>query len=166
MAVASAGGDRLVMPATPDANATPDQLPVTQAELVALEEQLWRLRAGRTRIDPWAEAADPGPDPERLTINRRIMELEEALARAAVVRPGTDGFAIAALGTAVLVDDGRKQRRYRLALEPLPGQTGTVSATSPVGSALLGQAVGSTVRVALPDGRQRELRLVRIGDEG
>ncbi|WP_320668873.1 GreA/GreB family elongation factor [Patulibacter defluvii] len=143
-----------------------DQLPVTQAELVALEEQLWRLRSGRVRIDPLSESGgDAGADAERLTTNRRIMELEHALARAAVVRPGADGFAVAAIGTAVLVDDGRKQRRYRLSLEPEPGQTGTVSATSPVGAALLGQAIGSTVRVALPDGRERELRVVGIGDD-
>ena len=38
-----------------------------------------------------------------------------------------------------------------------------VTPGSPVGVALLGAAQGETVRVALPDGRERTLRVLEIG---
>ncbi|MGX6449138.1 GreA/GreB family elongation factor [Patulibacter sp. S7RM1-6] len=82
-----------------------------------------------------------------------------------VAHPGADGYAVAAVGTTVEVDDGRRACRYRLVLGVEVDDEGVdraVSATSPVGSALMGRGVDEIAHVALPDGRERRLRVVRI----
>jgi transcription elongation GreA/GreB family factor len=140
------------MPETATPPATKALL-VTRPEYDALLAQLDRRRAERD-ADPAADVAD------------QIVQLETAAHRAVVAYPDDAGYLLVAVGTVVDVDDGRRRCRYRLAFDvDVPGEEGTtvVSAFSPVGLALVGRAPGDVVDIALPDGRVRSLRVVRIG---
>lgn len=134
------------------------------AALAALE----RLRAEQAASVP---AGGAFPDPATASAERtdQIVLLEIALARAVVAHPGAGGLSLAAVGTTVDVDDGRRRCAYRIVLaveETDDDPARPVSAFSPVGAALMGHGVGETVTVALPDGRSRALELRRIRVDG
>jgi len=135
------------------------ELLITAAGRAELEATLTALQSEQQSRDRHDEVpTDPGTD-----LQSRIVVVEQALAQSRVV--ADDVPTQAAVGTTVEVDDGRKSCRYTLTvLAPAddPGGSIAVSATSPVGDALLGCAVGETAVVALPAGRRRELRVTRI----
>jgi transcription elongation factor GreA len=136
---------------------TAGRMPLTAAERDALATELQQLRSTDNAV---ADASDP-TDPTGV-VNDRIVLLEDALARAEVIPADGDGYPVAAVGTAVEIDNGGRRRTYQLVLGVAPGHGDAVSATSPVGAALLGQPVGATVDVHLPGGRTRSLELLRI----
>ncbi|WP_210491290.1 GreA/GreB family elongation factor [Patulibacter sp. SYSU D01012] len=135
---------------------------VTHRYLLDLKAELTRLRREASgwptpvADDPGAALADPSD---------RIALLELALVRSVVAYPGPTGYTVAAVGTTVEVEDGRRTCRYRLVLGVEATDEGVdraVSATSPVGAALMGRSVGEVAHVELPDGRERSLRVVRV----
>lgn len=136
-------------------------MPLTAAERDALTSELQQLRNARAAV---ADANDP-TDPTGAT-NDRIVLLEDALSRALVIPADEDGYPVAAVGTAVEIDNGGRRRTYHLVLGAGPGDGDAISATSPVGAALLGQPVGATVDVHLPGGRTRSLELLRVAAAG
>lgn len=128
----------------------------SRAELEATLAELQTARDARDRAST-AGSSDPGTD-----VQSRILVVEQALAQARVVDGDPDR---AVVGTVVDVHDGRKECRYTLTvLAPPNDPPGSiaVSVTSPVGLALHGTAVDDVAVVALPDGRRRELRVLRI----
>lgn len=152
---------------TPTASLNDRLIPLTAAEQQAMAAELQQLREEQQN-EPSRAGQLPDPLDPAIAVRDRIVLLETALARAEVVQPGPNGYTVAALGTAVEVDDGRRKRVYRLVLDAGTdtAPAGAVSATSPVGAALLGQPVGTSVTIALPDGRSRSLNLLRIDAEG
>jgi transcription elongation factor GreA len=102
---------------------------------------------------------------DRAVVDARIARLEE-LVRTARIVDGGGATDVVALGRAVEVEYVRTGRvaTYRVAGIASASGAGTVSAGSPVGSALLGRAVGDTVAVELPNGRVEELRIVDVLD--
>jgi len=153
MAAAAGGAHGAVMPAP---TLRDKALLMTHVQHRALTAELERLRDGA-----------PATADDDLDRHARALELELALRRAVVAHPGERGYALVAVGTAVEVDDGRRTSRYRVVLDGEAADRDAarpVSADSPVGAALLGRAVGETAVVALPDGRERRLRVLAIDD--
>ena len=113
----------------------------------------------------------PGENDDVLTVfegaavdEARIAQLEDLVRTATVVEAQAVFDGRAGLGCAVRVSDDRgRAKDYNLIgrrlHDSLPGD---VSMGSPVGQALAGAAVGDTVRVSLPNGRERELRVLDV----
>jgi transcription elongation factor GreA len=141
-----------------------------------LSGEIDRLRAEKDeqvarRLREARQAGSWGDGDEYLAIKEeeailaaRIASLEEFVHHATLIddSPAEDG--LVGIGSVVDVEDVASGRRMRYELVGWHdgAQPGTASAGSPVGQALLGQPVGSTVDVELPDGRTRELRIVAV----
>ncbi len=85
---------------------------------------------------------------EQGLLERRITILRARLEGAVIVEAGTSG--IVSVGSHVRVED-EQGRPLELELSSLGG-AGTLSPSSPLGSALLGRSVGDTVDVPAPGG--------------
>ena len=126
------------------------------------DELAQRLREARTSGSP-ADDDDVLAVLEEVSVDRaRIARLEDLVRIAEVVDAAFDGRA--ALGCAVrVVDDSSEVTEFVLV-----GRRGDdaarheVSPASPVGSALFGARPGESVRVQLPDGRHRILRVLEV----
>ena len=158
-------------PANADLSVTRADLDATLRELDELrsshrEELARRLRDARGSGSP-ADDDDVLAVLEEVSVDRaRIARLEEFVRTAAVVDAVFDGCA--ALGCAVrAVDDSSQITEFVLV-----GRRGhdaarhEVSPASPVGRALLGARPGDAVRVELPDGRHRMLRVLEVTPAG
>jgi transcription elongation factor GreA len=98
----------------------------------------------------------------------RIAQLEELVRSASVLDDATAADGAAGLGTLVRVaDDAGRVSEYALV-----GRRGAelrrqeVTPTSPVGQALMGARAGDVVRVELPSGRTRVLRVLAVTRAG
>jgi transcription elongation factor GreA len=151
-------------------------IPLTQEDFDALVLELERLR-DRHRADFARDLRDartygsPGENDDVLTVfeeaaidTARIAQLEGLLRNAFIVddRIAFDGRA--RLGCTVQVHDDRgRQEEYRLVGRRLSDSPPHhVSLASPVGNALMNARVGDIVRVALPNGRERELHVLEV----
>ena len=188
MAGGTAGGDgqrmthsapRMPQAAAASAVPAPDHgVRLTRADFNALVSELDRLRTAyradlAERLRDARSFGSPGDDDDWLTVmgdatveHGRIAQLERLVAVATVIDDPPSGEARAGLGTVVRVrDDAGRTREYELV-----GRVGTrddlsqVSLGSPVGKALLGARPGDVVHVTLPNGRQRSLRVLDLGD--
>jgi transcription elongation GreA/GreB family factor len=138
---------------------------VTKTGYDALVARLAALREARDRAPA---TGDPVPADETAELTDRIVLVETALARAVIAHGARHGYALAAVGTVVEVDDGTHLCAYRLVLLHDEGDDATappVSVLSPVGAALMGRAVGDVVEIALPHRRRRSLLVRRIRDD-
>lgn len=90
--------------------------------------------------------------------------LREELVRANVVEPEEIGAEIVTMNSTVRFVDEQAGKQYGLTLvyADQAGNPGTVSIFAPVGSALLGLAVGQTIEWQFPGGRQLRLRVDSI----
>ncbi|MEV4418959.1 GreA/GreB family elongation factor [Patulibacter sp. NPDC049589] len=137
---------------------------VTKPGFDALVARLAELREARER----AAGTDPAPGDDTAELTDRIILVETALARAVIAHGARHGYALAAVGTVVEVDDGARPCAYRLVLLHDEGDDTAatpVSVLSPVGAALMGRAVGDAVEIALPNRRLRSLLVRRIRDD-
>ena len=100
---------------------------------------------------------------DRAVVDARIARLEQLLPAARIVA-GDGASQIVAVGSEVEVQYVRtgKVVTYRVAGIPRQSGSGTVSAGSPMGAALLGRSAGDTVAVELPDGRVEQLRILGV----
>jgi transcription elongation factor GreA len=101
---------------------------------------------------------------EQAVLASRISRLQRLLDSATVVeREPTSGEA-AGVGTAVEVQDlaSGAIHEHRLVGDYESRATDAVSASSPVGRALIGQLPGDEVEVRLPRGRARQLRVLAV----
>lgn len=153
----------------PRAIITPDGERALRLELDRLRLELnaeypERLRQAR-------EFGDGGNNDDHLQIKEeeevlrsRIARLEALLDGATVSdsTPSNDG--VIGIGALVEVENSRSGRRttHRLIGSFALQEPGDVSASSPVGQALLGCSVGDSVEVELPTGRRRKLRIVAV----
>lgn len=101
---------------------------------------------------------------EQAMVERRILEIEEQLRSASVIDENQLTTDRVQIGTRVKVKDEKgKEKEYALvgSAEANPEEN-KLSNESPVGKALLGQARGASVTVALPNGRTRSLEILDI----
>jgi transcription elongation factor GreA len=157
--------------------AHPD-LSVTRADFDAIVRELDELRRSHReelacRLRDARASGSPADDDDVLAVlqevcvdRARIASLEELVRTAALVDAVFDGCA--ALGCAVrAVDDSSQITEF--VLVGRRGHDATrleVSPGSPVGRALLGARPGDAVRVELPDGRHRMLRVLEVTPAG
>jgi transcription elongation factor GreA len=160
------------------ADAPPDSagLTLTAVDFESLVRELDLLR-NRHRVELARNLRDarmfgsPGEDDDVLTVfeqavvdEARIAQLEDMIRTASVV---DDNFVFdgrAGLGCVVRVVDHRgRTNEYTLIGRRVQGSPPDhVSLASPVGKALAGTSAGDTVRVALPNGRSRQLRVIEV----
>ena len=100
---------------------------------------------------------------DNAAVDARIAHLEDLLRDARVVERD-DAAETVALGRAVEVEYLRTGNVVTLHLTGIRGGSGsgTVSARSPIGAALLGRAAGAVVAVELPNGRVERLRILAV----
>ena len=168
--------DRPLMPTSgPDdrvlANASPG---LTRAEFDALVAELHELRRTHQRelADRLRDArasGSPGDNEDVLAVHEevsvnaaRIARLEELLRSAPIVDREFDGCVSLGCTVRVAVDGGRTAEYVLIGRRSERSARHEVSSGSPVGRALLGARPGQVVRVALPDRRDRELRILEV----
>src|SRR3954451_15417689 len=102
---------------------------------------------------------------ERAMLEARIASLEDKLRSATVIDASELDSHVVRVGSLVSVTDAGSGSRLQYTIvgstEASPGQT-RLSNESPVGKGLLGRKKGDTVKVQLPNGKNRELKITRI----
>jgi transcription elongation factor GreA len=172
--------------ASPAVQPTPDAVGgletgvlLTQADFDVLVRELEALRskhrselAGRLREARAFGSSTENDDfvavlEETAVVTARIAQLEE-LVRLATVVESAAGDGGAGLGSTVRVtDDTGRTADYELIGRRSPGsKRHEVTLASPVGEALWGARPGDVVRVALPNGRGRALRVLDVRHGG
>jgi len=152
---------RFVPPRSP----LPPDVPnyVTARGLGLLRAELDALAAERARAEqelPEAERA-----PALAALAQRRAELEERIASAELVRPPAEPTGAVRFGASVTVTGAGAggARRYRIVgVDEADAAHGRIAFVAPLARALLGHAVGDTVRVRLPRGED-ELEIVAVG---
>lgn len=93
-------------------------------------------------------------------LNQRILELEDHLKRAVIIRPKNSGWV--EIGHLVTVLVRGKEKTYEIlgSTETNPDK-GIISHSSPLGSALLGHKIGNRVKVRLAD-KEIEYEIIKI----
>ena len=101
---------------------------------------------------------------EQAVLAARISRLQRLLDSAAVVEQEGSNSGAAAIGATVEVEDLASGAidEHRLIGDYESPEAHAVSASSPVGQALIGQSAGDEVEVKLPDGRARTLRVRKV----
>jgi transcription elongation factor GreA len=147
---------------------------LTQAEFDALVTELQELRS--THQDEVADRlrdarayGSPGDNEDVLAVHEevsvkaaRIARLEELLRSAPIVDRAFDGCVSLGCTVRVAGDDGRDAEYVLVGRRREHSARHEVSLRSPVGQALLGARPGQLVRVELPDGRDRSLRILDV----
>jgi transcription elongation factor GreA len=102
---------------------------------------------------------------EQAQIESRILQLQDRIRSATVVDHDDVSTDVVQVGSTVdFTDEGSgKAQKYTIvgSAEAAPGE-GKLSNESPVGKALIGNRVGSTVSVTLPKGAPRKLKINKI----
>ena len=144
----------------------PDKtVPLTREGKAKLEEELNDLRDRRhsvaERIRDAQELGTSQNDAEyddakleQGMVEGRILEVEDILRRATLIdEKSAHGAGRVAVGSGVQVEQDGQKRHYQIVGAPeADPASGKISNESPVGSALLGKAVGDIVDVHVPKG--------------
>jgi transcription elongation factor GreA len=95
----------------------------------------------------YSEAKD-----EQAAIERRIMELEDTLKNAVIIKKAVSTDVVV-VGSTIVVKDKNKSYTYQIvgSHEAMP-EEGRISNESPFGKAFLGHSVGEEVKVSTPKG--------------
>ena len=100
---------------------------------------------------------------EQMMLEKQIAEIEERLRSARVIEEGSSD--VVSVGSTVHVKDQKtdKSTKYRIvgSSEANPSEQ-KLSNESPVGKALLGHKRGETVKVPVPRGPARQLKITKI----
>jgi transcription elongation factor GreA len=156
------------MDTTPGPLLTPEEHQSYRDELNRLCEVRDRdlpelLREARTFVADDAAEEVIQIHEDHAVVNARIAHLRELLNTASIVS-GVAEPEVVAPGRSVEIEyvRGGKVVTYRMTGTPAHLGAHTVSAGSPIGSALLGRSTGDTVAVELPAGRVEHLRILRV----
>lgn len=99
-------------------------------------------------------------------LDARTLELlEEELTAAKIVSAAEVPPGVVTMNSVVLFEDVETGRRDEVTLvypDEGPGVPGRVSILAPIGGALLGLAVGSTIEWPVPGGRSRRLHVLEV----
>jgi transcription elongation factor GreA len=156
--------------------ATAGRLILTQAELDQLVAELDSLRsahrerlAERLRHARGSGVAGDNDDQlaafeDAVVDEVRIAQLERLIASATVIDGARAGDGAAGLGSIVRVaeGDGRRVEYEIVGVRTAGALRSQVTPGSPIGQALLGARVGDTLRVTLPNGRERSLQVLAL----
>lgn len=93
----------------------------------------------------------------------RMGEIEEILAQAKIVKETTDDSKIGLGSKVTIKDDHNRQATYEIIgeFDKDAGREDTISAVSPLGSALMGKKNGDAVTIDVPAG-QRTVKILKI----
>jgi transcription elongation factor GreA len=153
-----------------------DQIPMTREGYDLLKKELISLRTeGRSEISRKLEEARAFGDlsenaefhaaqEEQAQLETRILWLETRLSKAKIVDMADVDASKVALGTTVTILDLDTQARYSYVIvssEESDPKENRISASSPVGKALMNKEVGAEVPVRVPRGT-RKLRVLNI----
>ena len=149
---------------------TPQGLETLQRELDDL--QTTRRREVAERIKEAREFGDISENSEyddakneQAMLEARIASLEEKLRSASVINAAELDSNVVRVGSLVSVKDegSGKSLKYTIvgSTEANPSEN-RLSNESPVGKGLLGRKKGDTVKVTLPNGKTRELKITKI----
>ena len=148
---------------------TPEGLDKLKAEIEYLSNE--KRREVAERIKEAREFGDISENSEyddakneQAMLEARIATLEDKLRSASVIDASELDRNVVRVGSVVNVkDDAGKSLRYTIvgSTEADPSQN-RLSNESPVGKALLGRKNGDTVKVQLPNGKNRELKITKI----
>jgi transcription elongation factor GreA len=170
-------GYRAAWPATSEVEPqTPSLAIITRAGARALQARVQRLRhqldvefadrlseaRGFGEIggnDDYLQALE-----EQAVLASRLSRLQRVLDSATVAEQQSAGREAAVVGSAVEVEDlsSRAIHEHRLVGDYESRDADAVSASSPVGRALMGQSPGDEVEVELPRGRTKMLRVLTV----
>jgi transcription elongation factor GreA len=127
-----------------------------------------RLREARAYGDGSNNDEHHAAVEEQMVLEARLRSLEATIARARVVdrRELEDGVAV--IGATLLIEDlsSGALGEYRLSSDHETLRPDTISASSPMGEALVGATPGTIVTVDLPNGRSRSVRLAEVVTPG
>jgi len=102
---------------------------------------------------------------EQMMLEKQIAEIEERLRSARIIDEGEVSTDVVSVGSTVHVKDQKtdKSVKYRIvgSSEANPSEQ-KLSNESPVGKALLGHKRGETVKVPVPRGPARQLKITKI----
>jgi len=102
---------------------------------------------------------------EQAMLEKQIAELEDKLRGAIVIDEGSVTTDVVSVGSTVHVKDQKTEKsvKYRIvgSSEANPAEN-KLSNESPVGKALLGKKRGEIVKVPVPRGPQRQLKITKI----
>ena len=102
---------------------------------------------------------------EQMMLEKQIAEIEERLRSARIIDEGDVSTDVVSVGSTVHVKDQKtdKSVKYRIvgSSEANPSEQ-KLSNESPVGRALLGHKRGETVKVPVPRGPARQLKITKI----
>ena len=149
---------------------TPEGLQKLKDELEDLS--INRRRAVADRIKEAREFGDISENSEyddakneQAMLEARIASLEEKLRSASVIKASELDSNVVRVGSLVSVKDegSGKSLKYTIvgSTEANPSEN-RLSNESPVGKGLLGRKKGDTVKVTLPNGKSRELKITKI----
>jgi transcription elongation factor GreA len=149
---------------------------LSQVDYEQVTQELQLLRSAQ-RADLEARLRDArnfgsaGDDDDRMAVledtaidRLRLAQLERFIASAIVVNDTDAGPGAVGLGSRVRVqDDAGRIAEYKLVgRRTAAGDPMQITPASPVGEALLGAQAGDTVRLTLPNGRQRALTVLGV----
>ena len=145
---------------------------MTEAKLYELEKKLAKLKRAHPGLaDEVKRLALMGDFSENAAyqiakgrlrgLNQKILELEDQINRAVIIRPSQDTNAVR-LGHQVTLESAGKQKTYLIlgSAETNP-KAGIISNSSPIGSALMGRRVGDKIKIKLA-GSEMEYRIISI----
>lgn len=99
---------------------------------------------------------------EETVSSARLQALEQVLATAAIIEGDDAEVDVAAIGSVVTIRIGGKTVERRIVGDYEATGGDAVSASSPIGRAILGRGAGATVAVELPNGAIRDLEIVAV----
>ena len=159
----------------PDVRVPADAGPgLTRAEFDELATELQELRTTHQaeladRLRDARDYGSPGDNEDVLAVHEevsvsvaRIARLEKLLRSAPIVDREFDGCVSLGCTVRVAGDGGRIAEYVLIGRRGEASARHEVSWESPVGRALLGARPGQLVRVELPDGRDRSLRILHV----
>jgi len=94
-------------------------------------------------------------------INKRIIELDNQIKRAIIIKPNKNTVAVQ-IGHTVTIETAGKQKTYLIlgSAETDPSK-GIISHNSPIGSALIGKKMGDKINLLLTD-KKIEYKIIKI----
>ncbi|MDD4271193.1 MAG: GreA/GreB family elongation factor [Patescibacteria group bacterium] len=149
----------------------PDQH-LTEAKYNELKNKLNRLKFNRPRLaEEVKKYASDGDFSENAAyqiakgklrgMNQRILEIEDHLKRAVIIKPNKKS-GVVQLGSSVTVEANGREKTYLIlgSSETNPAK-GIISRNSPIGSALIGRRLGDQIKIKLAD-REIEYKIIKI----
>ena len=152
-------------------NLKPDQH-LTEAKYNELKNKLERIKFNRPRLaEEVKKYASDGDFSENAAyqiakgrlrgVNQRILELEDHLKRAAIIKPNKNSHTVQ-LGSNVTVSaDGREKTYLILGSSETDPTKGIISRNSPIGAALIGKKLDDQIKIKLAD-REIEYKIIKI----